>query len=67
MKGRVKWFDANKGYGFIISEDGQEVFVHHKDIIQEGFKTLEEDQEVTFEKVQGDRGPQAFKVQVVEE
>jgi cold shock protein len=65
MKGRVKWFDANKGYGFIISEDGQEVFVHHKDIIQEGFKTLEEDQEVTFEKVQGDRGPQAFKVQVV--
>jgi cold shock protein len=66
MKGRVKWFDANKGYGFIISEDGQEVFVHHKDIIQEGFKTLEDDQEVTFEKVQGDRGPQAFKVQVVE-
>lgn len=66
MKGRVKWFDANKGYGFIISEDGQEVFVHHKDIIQEGFKTLEDDQEVTFEKVQGDRGPQAFKVKVVE-
>jgi cold shock protein len=66
MKGTVKWFDSTRGYGFILSEEGQDVFVHHKDIMQEGFKNLEDGQEVTFEKIQGNRGPQAFKVKIIE-
>ncbi len=66
MKGKVKWFDNVKGYGFIIADDGEEVFVHHKEILQEGFKELEEDQRVEFELVQGDRGPAAYKVKVIE-
>jgi cold shock protein len=67
MKGTVKWFDSVKGYGFILSEEGQDVFVHHKDILQEGFKNLEQGEAVTFEKVQGDRGPQATKVKVIDQ
>jgi cold shock protein len=66
MKGKVKWFDPNKGFGFIVSEEGEDIFVHHTDILQEGFKTLEEGQEVTFEKVQGAKGPQATEVKAVE-
>lgn len=66
MKGKVKWFDNVKGYGFIVADDGEEVFVHHKEILQEGFKELEEDQRVEFEVVQGDRGPAAYKVKVIE-
>lgn len=66
MKGKVKWFDNIKGYGFIVADDGEEVFVHHKEILQEGFKELEEDQRVEFELVQGDRGPAAYKVKVIE-
>jgi CspA family cold shock protein len=60
--GKVKWFDNAKGYGFIEAEDGSDVFVHFTAIQGEGFKTLEEGQEVSFEIVQGNRGPQAANV-----
>ncbi|RCW48813.1 MULTISPECIES: cold-shock protein [unclassified Halanaerobium] len=63
--GKVKWFDEKKGYGFIEREDGDDVFVHFSALQQEGFKTLEEDQEVEFEIVEGDRGPQAENVVVI--
>ncbi len=62
MKGTVKWFDGSKGYGFITSEDGTDVFVHFSAIESEGFKTLEEGQEVSFEVVDGNKGPQASNV-----
>ncbi|WP_379965197.1 cold-shock protein [Ectobacillus sp. sgz5001026] len=60
--GKVKWFNGEKGYGFIQGEDGNDVFVHFSAIQGEGFKTLEEGQEVTFEVVEGNRGPQAANV-----
>ncbi|MDK2918084.1 MAG: cold shock protein [Candidatus Petromonas sp.] len=62
MKGKVKWFNNEKGYGFITGEDGNDVFVHYTAIEQEGFKSLEEDQEVEFEVVEGEKGPQATQV-----
>ncbi|TFB24008.1 cold-shock protein [Filobacillus milosensis] len=62
QNGVVKWFNAEKGYGFIQVEGGDDVFVHYSAIQQEGFKTLEEGQEVEFEIVEGDRGPQASNV-----
>ncbi|PUU86090.1 cold-shock protein, partial [Halanaerobium sp.] len=62
---KVKWFDEKKGYGFIEREDGDDVFVHFSALQQEGFKTLEEGQEVEFEIVEGDRGPQAENVDVI--
>lgn len=62
MKGTVKWFNAEKGYGFISTEDGQDVFVHFSAIQTEGFKTLEEGQKVEFEITEGARGPQAANV-----
>ena len=62
VKGKVKWFSDAKGYGFISQEDGPDVFVHHSNIIGEGFRTLEEDQEVEFEIVDGKKGPQAQNV-----
>ncbi len=62
MQGRVKWFSAEKGYGFIEREDGGDVFVHFSAIQDEGFKTLNEGQEVEFEIVDGARGPQAANV-----
>ncbi|MEN2766220.1 cold-shock protein [Ornithinibacillus xuwenensis] len=61
--GVVKWFNAEKGYGFISVEGGNDVFVHYSAIQGEGFKTLEEGQEVTFEIVDGERGPQAANVE----
>lgn len=61
-KGTVKWFNAEKGYGFIQKEDGGDVFVHYSAIQGEGFKTLEENEEVTFDVVEGSRGPQAANV-----
>ena len=61
-KGKVKWFNAEKGYGFITGEDGKDVFVHFSAIQGEGFKSLEEGQEVTFDVQQGARGPQAANV-----
>jgi len=62
MQGRVKWFSAEKGYGFIEREDGGDVFVHYTAINAEGFKTLEEGQLVEFDIVEGARGPQAANV-----
>ena len=55
MKGKVKWFNAEKGYGFISSEDGKDVFVHYSQILQDGYKSLEEGQTVTFEAVESDK------------
>ncbi|MFW5985557.1 MAG: cold-shock protein [Halanaerobiaceae bacterium] len=63
--GTVKWFDTKKGYGFIEREDGDDVFVHFSAIQQEGFKNLEEGQEVEFEIVEGDRGLQAENVELI--
>ncbi|NLV91828.1 MAG: cold shock domain-containing protein [Firmicutes bacterium] len=62
MLGRVKWFSAEKGYGFIEREDGGDVFVHFSAIQEDGFKTLDEGQEVQFDIVEGNRGPQAANV-----
>lgn len=62
MTGTVKWFNAEKGYGFISIEDGNDVFVHFSAIQGEGFKTLEEGQAVEFEITEGNRGPQASNV-----
>lgn len=62
MKGRVKWFNAEKGFGFIEKEEGGDVFVHFSAIQSEGFKTLEEGQEVEFDVVEGNRGEQAANV-----
>lgn len=56
MKGKVKWFNAEKGYGFISSEDGKDVFVHYSQILQDGYKSLEEGQTVTFEAVESEKG-----------
>ncbi len=62
MEGNVKWFNAQKGYGFIEVEDGKDVFVHYSEIQVDGFKTLEEGEKVEFDIVEGNRGPQAAKV-----
>lgn len=62
MVGKVKWFNSEKGFGFIEREDGDDVFVHFSAIQGEGFKTLEEGQDVEFEIVEGNRGPQASNV-----
>lgn len=62
MQGTVKWFNAEKGYGFIQVEGGNDVFVHYTAITGEGFRTLEEGQSVEFDIVEGQRGPQAANV-----
>ncbi|MGN7455351.1 cold shock domain-containing protein [Paenibacillus pasadenensis] len=62
MKGTVKWFNAEKGYGFIQVENGEDVFVHFSAIQAEGFKSLDEGQEVEFDITDGNRGPQAANV-----
>jgi CspA family cold shock protein len=63
-KGTVKWFNATKGFGFIKTEDGKDVFVHFSAIQSDGYKTLVEGQNVTFDITNGDRGPQAINVVV---
>ncbi len=60
--GKVKWFNDQKGFGFIEREEGDDVFVHFSAIQDEGFKSLAEGQDVEFEVVEGDRGPQAANV-----
>jgi CspA family cold shock protein len=61
-KGKVKWFNDQKGYGFITSESGSDLFVHHSEIKGDGFKSLNEGQAVEFEIKQGAKGEQATKV-----
>lgn len=65
--GKVKWFNAEKGYGFITDENGKDVFVHYSSINSDGFKTLEDGQTVTYDVVESDRGQQANNVTVVNE
>ena len=62
MKGTVKWFNDSKGYGFITTDEGKDVFVHFSAITGDGFKTLAEGQKVSFEVVDGEKGPQAANV-----
>ena len=62
VKGKVKWFNEKKGYGFIEREEGGDVFVHFSAITGDGFKTLSEGQTVEFEIIQGEKGPQAANV-----
>jgi len=64
MNGTVKWFNAEKGFGFITGEDGQDVFAHFSQINIDGFKTLEEGQKVSFDVTQGQKGPQAENITV---
>ena len=63
--GKVNWFDSAKGFGFISGDDGKDVFVHFTAIVSNGFKTLEEGQKVSFEVVEGQRGPQAANVTLI--
>ena len=65
MKGTVKWFNAEKGFGFITGEDGKDVFAHFSQIQKQGFKSLEENERVTYDLVQGQRGPQASNIKTV--
>lgn len=65
MSGTVKWFNSDKGFGFITGEDGKDVFAHFSQINVDGFKTLEEGQNVTFDIVQGAKGPQAENIMIV--
>ncbi len=63
MTGRVKWFNEQKGYGFITPDDGgKDLFVHHSNIQAEGFRSLREEQAVEYEVNEGEKGPQAVKV-----
>ncbi|GAA5118793.1 cold-shock protein [Haloechinothrix salitolerans] len=64
-QGTVKWFNAEKGFGFIAREDGPDVFVHYSEIDGHGFRSLEENQRVEFELTQGNKGPQASGVRVL--
>jgi cold shock protein len=60
LEGKVKWFNPRKGYGFIAASDGRDVFVHYSDIGGGGFKTLAEGEEVSFDIVEGEKGPRAI-------
>jgi CspA family cold shock protein len=62
MTGKVKWFNAEKGYGFITSEDGKDVFAHFSQIQKDGFKSLEEGEAVSFDITEGQKGPQASNI-----
>ena len=65
-KGTVKWFNNQKGYGFITDEEGKDVFVHFSGLNMEGFKTLKQDAVVEFDVIDGEKGPQATNVTVVQ-
>jgi cold shock protein len=62
VQGTVKWFNAEKGFGFITRDGGDDVFVHHTAIIGEGYRSLDEGQKVSFDVTQGNKGPQASNV-----
>ena len=64
--GKVKWFNAEKGFGFIIDTDGKDVFVHFSSINAKGYRTLEEGQTVTYDLIESERGKQAANVSVVQ-
>lgn len=65
MNGTVKWFNADKGFGFITGDDGKDVFAHFSQINSDGFKTLDEGQKVSYEVAQGPKGPQAENITVL--
>ena len=65
MTGKVKWFNSEKGYGFITSDEGVDVFAHFSQIQKDGFKSLEEGEAVSFEIVDGPKGPQANNIEVL--
>ena len=67
IRGQVKWFDAKKGYGFVVGPDGQDVFVHYSQIAGNGFKSLRDGEEVEYELSQGDKGYQAKQVARVDD
>ncbi len=62
MTGKVKWFNAEKGYGFITTENGEDIFAHFSQIQKDGFKSLEEGEAVSFDVVEGQKGPQASNI-----
>ena len=64
MTGTVKWFNAEKGFGFITTEEGNDVFAHFSQIQKEGYKSLEEGQKVSFEIIEGQKGPQAGNIEL---
>ena len=66
LNGTVKWFSNEKGYGFVIAEDGKEYFAHFTKIVMDGFKTLSQGQKVTFDIVEGEKGPQADAITPVQ-
>jgi CspA family cold shock protein len=65
MTGTVKWFNAEKGYGFITAEDGKDVFAHFSQIKSGGYRSLEEGQKVSFDVGQGQKGPQAENITII--
>ncbi|MBM3707540.1 MAG: cold-shock protein [Actinobacteria bacterium] len=65
IKGAVKWFSSEKGFGFIQSSEGKDIFVYYTDILSDGFKTLKKGQVVEFEIIEGERGPQASGVKIL--
>lgn len=65
MTGTVKWFNSEKGFGFITSEEGNDVFAHFSQIQKDGFKTLEEGEKVSFDVAEGQKGPQAENIVVL--
>ena len=66
IQGTVKWFNSSKGYGFISQENGDDVFVHFQSIISDGYKSLNENDKVEFVVTEGQKGPQASEVKVIE-
>ena len=65
MTGTVKWFNSEKGFGFITTEEGNDVFAHFSQINKEGYKSLEEGQKVSFEIIEGQKGPQAGNIEAI--